>query len=135
LAGDVKTIEDMYHANGFQQVQVTSSVYDDYLGQMGRIAVKIHIAEGPQTLVGTLHIAGNHTVPADVLRANLSNVDGQPFSESNIAADRDSILTYYFNNGFPDAAFEYTANPLPGQPNHMELTYTIREGKQIFVDS
>jgi outer membrane protein insertion porin family len=134
LASDVKTIEDLYRGNGFQQVEVTSAVHDNYLGQMGRIAVEIHVAEGPQTLVGSLHIAGNSTIPEDVLRANLSNVEGQPFSESNISADRDSILTYYFNNGFPDAAFEYAAKPAPGQPNRMDLTYTIREGQQFFVD-
>jgi outer membrane protein insertion porin family len=134
LARDVKAIEDLYRANGFQQVKVTPAVNDNYLGQMGRIAIGIHIDEGPQTLVGTLHIAGNRAISDQVLLANLSNVEGQPFSEANIASDRDSILTYYFNNGFPDAAFEYTATPAPGRPNRMNLTYTIREGQQFFVD-
>jgi len=134
VANDVQTIEGLYHANGFQQVKVTSAVHDNYLGQMGRIAIDIHIDEGPQTLVGALHIVGNHTVPDAVLRSGLSNVEGQPFSDSNIAADRDSILTYYFNNGFPDAAFDYTVKPEPGQPNRMNLTYTIREGQQFFVN-
>ena len=134
LAGDVATIENLYHANGFQQVKVTPAVHDNYLGQMGRIAVEIHIDEGPQTLVGTLHIAGNRAIPEQSLRANLSNVEGQPFSEANIASDRDSVLTYYFNNGFPDAAFDYAATPAPGQPDRMDLTYTIREGQQFFVN-
>jgi outer membrane protein insertion porin family len=134
LASDVKAIEDLYHANGFQQVDVTSTMHDNYLGQMGRIAVDIHIAEGPQTLVGSVQIVGNRAVSDEALRANLSNLQGQPFSEANIAADRDSILTYYFNNGFPDAAFEYVATPMPGQPNRMNITYTIREGQQFFVD-
>lgn len=134
LAGDVGAIEDLYRANGFQQVKVAAAVQDNYMGQMGRIAVAVHIEEGPQTLVGTLHIAGDHTIPEQILRANLSNVEGQPFSEANIAADRDSILTYYFNNGFPDAAFDYTATPAAGEPNRMNLTYSIREGQQFFVD-
>jgi len=134
LAGDVATIENLYHANGFQQVKVTPAVHDNYLGQMGRIAVEIHIDEGPQTLVGTLHIAGNRAIPEEALRANLSNVEGQPFSEANIASDRDSVLTYYFNNGFPDAAFDYAARHAPGQPDRMDLTYTIREGQQFFVN-
>lgn len=134
LAGDMATIENLYHANGFQQVKVTPAVHDNYLGQMGRIAVEIHIDEGPQTLVGTLHIAGNRAIPEEALRANLSNVEGQPFSEANIASDRDSVLTYYFNNGFPDAAFDYAARHAPGQPDRMDLTYTIREGQQFFVN-
>lgn len=134
LASDVSAIEDLYRANGFEQVKVTSSVQDNYLGQMGRIAVAIHVVEGPQTLVGTLRIVGDRTIAEPVLRSNLSNVEGQPFSEANIAADRDSILTYYFNNGFPDAAFDYTTTPAPGTPNRMNLVYSIREGQQFFVD-
>ncbi|HSB75464.1 MAG TPA: BamA/TamA family outer membrane protein, partial [Terriglobales bacterium] len=120
--------------NGFQQVQVTSTTHDNYMGQMGRIVIDIHVAEGPQTLVGALHLAGNRTIPEDVLRSNLSNIEGQPFSEANIAADRDALLTYYFNNGFPNAAFDYTVTPAPGQANRMNVTYTIREGQQFFVD-
>lgn len=134
LAGDVDAIQNLYHANGFQQVKVTPAVHDNYLGQTGRIAIDIHIDEGPQTRVGRLRIVGNKTVPEQDLLPNLSNVEGQPFSQANIAADRDALLTYYFNNGFPDAAFEYTAQPEPGAPDRMDLAYTIREGQQFFVD-
>jgi outer membrane protein insertion porin family len=134
LASDVRAIEDLYHANGFQQVKVTPSVHDNYLGQTGRIVIDIQIDQGPQTLVGALHIVGNKTVPEQNLLPNLSNVEGQPFSDANIAADRDSILTYYFNNGFPNAGFEYLAKPEAGDARRMDVTYTIREGQQFFVD-
>ena len=38
---------------------------------------------------------------------------GEPFSEANIAADRDTILSYYYNNGYPDATFDWTQTPGP----------------------
>ena len=38
----------------------------------------------------------------------LSIIDGQPFSDVNVAQDRDLILNYYFNRGFPDVKLEAT---------------------------
>jgi len=59
---------------------------------------------------------------------------GEPFSEYYIAEDRDNLLNYYFNRGFPEATFEVVANPIPGQVDRMDVTFTIREGKQVFVN-
>src|SRR5262249_812362 len=49
-----------------------------------------------------------------------------------IADDRDIILNYYFDNGFPNATFDAAAKPAP--ENHMDVTYTIHEGARIFVN-
>ena len=35
------------------------------------------------------------------LLSKLSSAEGQPFSEFNVAVDRDTILAEYFDNGFP----------------------------------
>jgi outer membrane protein insertion porin family len=43
-------------------------------------------------------------------------------------------MNYYFNHGFPEATFEATANPIPGESNRMSVTFSIQEGKQVFVD-
>jgi len=134
LNGDIRDLEDLYRANGFQQVRITSDVEDNYRGQLNAVAVSLHIEEGPQTLVGALHITGNQTFPEDQIRSSINTGEGQPFSESRIAEDRDIILNYYFNHGFPNAAFEALAKPTPGEPNRMDVTYTIREGEQFFVD-
>src|SRR5437899_12245697 len=64
----------------------------------------------------------------------LNTSPGQGFSQTRIAEDREIILNYYFNHGFPDASFEASAQPAPGDPNHMDVTFTIHEGKQVFVD-
>ena len=132
LNSDVRGLDNLYRTNGFQQVNVTSSVLDNYQGQQNTIAVEIMIEEGPQTLVGALHIEGNKQVPEDQFPP-LNTSPGQPFSESNIASDRDILLNYYFNNGFPDATFEAAAKPSPDKPNHMDISYTIHEGEQVSV--
>ena len=133
LNDDVHGLENLYRTNGFQQVKVTSNVVDNYDGQANTLAVEIMIDEGAQTLVGKLHIEGDHIIPEDQFPP-LNTATGQPFSESNIASDRDILLNYYFNHGFPDATFEAAAKPDPVEANHMDVTFSIREGEQIFVD-
>ena len=134
LTNDISNIEDLYHGNGFQQVKVTPTVLDDYKGQEGHMAVAIQIEEGAQTTVASLQILGNRTIPDEQLRGKLYNVNGEPFSESNIASDRDAILTEYFNSGFPKATFEYSTTPSQSGPNQIDVTYTIVEGERFYVD-
>jgi outer membrane protein assembly complex protein YaeT len=98
------------------------------------MAVFITIEEGPQTLVTSLTILGTKVVSPDQLRELLTTVEGQPYSETNVAQDRDSVLNYYFNRGFPDAVFSWVAKPAPNDPKKESVTYTIEEGPQVFID-
>jgi outer membrane protein assembly complex protein YaeT len=134
LASDIRGLEALYRAQGFAQVKITSNLIDSYAGVQNQLAVQLQVDEGPQTLVGALHLIGNNRRPAEALRDLLYTQEGQPFSEYYISNDRDSILNDYFNHGFPNAGFEASATPMEGQPNRMDVTFTIHEGDQIFVD-
>jgi outer membrane protein insertion porin family len=134
LAADVRGFENTYRANGFEKVKITSEVIDDYQGHENNEAVKINIEEGPQTLVGSFHIIGNVTFSAAQLEGEINTAPGQPFSDFRIAQDRDNILNYYFNRGFPRATFEATATPIPNEPNRMDVTFLISEGERVFVN-
>ena len=134
LSSDARNTEELYQANGFREVKVKPEVIDDFDGVVAQLGVILEIEEGPQTLVGALHVLGNFTIPEDQLVPLLSTVDGQPFSEFNVAADRDSVLNFYFNHGFPRATFEAAYTPLHNQPNRMDVTYTIHEGEEFFVN-
>jgi outer membrane protein insertion porin family len=79
-------------------------------------------------------MVGDTTFSKAELSPHLNTAAGEPFSEYYVAEDRDNILNYYFNRGFPDATFEAEANPTPGQSDRMDVTFTIQEGKQVFVD-
>jgi outer membrane protein insertion porin family len=135
LSSDVHGLEDLYRANGFEQVKITGTVNDDYQGHENDLALRILVGEGPQTLVGAFHMEGNQAFTEAQLTSFINTAEGQPFSEFDIAQDRDNLLNYYFNHGFPQATFEATAQPIPGQPNRMDVTFKIREGEQVFVDN
>jgi outer membrane protein insertion porin family len=134
LNDDIHGLEYLYLNNGFQQVKITGNVEDDYRGRKNELAITIQVNEGPQTLVRKLQIVGNSNFTEDQLRANITTAEGQPFSDFNVAQDRDTLLNYYFNRGFPNATFEASAKPLAGEPNHVDVTFSIHEGEQIFVD-
>jgi len=134
LNADIHGIEDVYRANGFQQIKITSNVIDDYHGHENDLALEILVDEGPQTLVGAFRMEGIHAFSEEQLAAHINTAKGEPFSEFNIAQDRDNLLNYYFNHGFPHASFEAAAQPMPGEPNRMDVTFKIHEGDQVFVD-
>jgi len=62
----------------------------------------------------------------------LQSLPGQPFSEVNGAIDRDNVLDWYYNRGYPNATLEWSFTP--GQEsNRMDLKYTVAEGERKFV--
>ena len=134
LNRDLDNIRDLYRTNGFESVKVTGGFRDDYEGRVGRVAVFIRIEEGPQTLVSSLTITGNSVITEDQLRPLLTSTEAQPYSETNVAQDRDSVLNYYFNHGFLDAVFTATAKPVEGDATREAVSYAIQEGPQVLVD-
>jgi outer membrane protein assembly complex protein YaeT len=134
LNRDMESIRDLYRANGFLQVNTYAEVQDDYLGKHGQMGVILHIEEGPQTLVKDLSIVGATTFTISELQSLLANVPEQPFSDANMAADHDTLVNFYFNRGFPDVTMTYAAQPAPGEPTRMVVTYTIHEGERVYVN-
>lgn len=132
LERDVDGIRDLYHANGFREVEVTSREIDDYMGQTGHIGILIEIQEGPQWFVSKLDLEGVSTDDRAALVLILHSTQGQPYSELNVASDRDAILDFYYNNGYPQATFEFTSTP-PAEPHSMDLKFTVVPGPREYV--
>ena len=133
LKSDVTTLEGLYRASGFRQIQIQTKVDDNYRGAQNKLAVYIHIEEGLRTRVGELHVVGTQKVSLNEL-PELSTQPGQPYSEQDLANDRERILNFYFDHGFPNAALEITSKPSEHQPNREDVTYTIQEGERFTVN-
>ncbi len=133
LKGDLATLEGLYRSSGFRQVKIQSKVDDDYEGSANRLAVHIQIDEGVRTRVGELHVLGTQKVAVSEL-PETSTQPGQPYSEQDLANDRERILSYYFDHGFPNAALEIITKPSDHEPNREDVTYTIQEGDRFMVN-
>ncbi len=133
LKADADNIQALYVSNGFRAVNVQTKVDDNYEDRENHLAVHIRIDEGPQTLVGKFEVMGNEKITTRSL-PELNTAEGQPYSEQNLASDREAILNYYFNHGFENAALDITVNPSNRQPNREDVAYIIHEGTQTFVN-
>jgi outer membrane protein insertion porin family len=134
LARDEESIRNLYQSNGYRDVTVTNEVlHHDLPGQQsGSVTILIQIHEGPQYLISKLTVNGIEHLDKKRILALLSSTQNQPFSEYNVAVDRDAILGQYFENGFADAVFEWRAAP-GAQAHRIDLEYVITEGSQQFV--
>ena len=131
LKNDVSSIKALYLSNGFRDAKIETKVDDNYQDAANHVAVHIDIDEGPQTLVGTLRIVGNQKLDARQF-PELSTGQGQPYSEQNLASDREAILNDYFNHGFSNATLDIITQPCAAQPRRRYLQ--IQEGEQFFVN-
>jgi outer membrane protein assembly complex protein YaeT len=132
LRRDEQSIASLYQSNGFRDVSLTHKIEDGYQGKPGRLAVYISIEEGPQYFIHSLDVQGIGKLDKKRVLSQLSSVEGQPFSEYNVAIDRDGILQQYSTRGFPNATFEWSSKPAP-DAHQVELTYVVHEGQQQFV--
>jgi len=132
LNRDVQAIQELYRSNGFRDAKVLPRVIRDDGGKAQNVAVALKIEEGPQILVGDLELSGVDLKLLDDVNALITSRSGQPFSTSGVAMDRDAILGYYFNNGYPEAIFD--AQIKPAEDNvHVNLKYVVNEGRRIFA--
>lgn len=132
LERDKEALIDLYKANGFRDVEVDSRMEMNYEGKARDLAVFVNIHEGPQWFVSELDIEGVDLRLIPTMEGLVQSAAGQPYSSFNVATDRDNILNYYFNNGYPEARFDYSATP-GAKPNTMMLRYTVQEGRRNFV--
>ncbi len=132
LARDVASIRALYSSNGFSEVVVDASIRNLGAGSRGGIVVRIDIQEGAQILIGDFAIAGNETVPESALRNYINADTGQPYSDSLVASDRNHLLTFYLNEGFPSPRFRAETVP-SGDGLEVALQYIIEEGRQAYI--
>jgi outer membrane protein insertion porin family len=132
LAQDCDSIAGLYRSNGFRDVEVKSRVVERYRGNANDIAVYVNIDEGAQWLVSKLDIEGASEGNRQAIEELLQSQPGQPFSEYNVAVDRDNILDYYYNQGYPDADFQWGYSE-SAEPRRVNLKFTITEGGRKFV--
>ncbi len=132
LKQDLRSVQNLYVANGFRDVKVASRIVDKYSGAPTHLAAFVTIEEGPQWRVAQLSIEGASASDAAFLRSRASSTPGQPYSSSTIAEDRDFILNFYYGRGYLHANFEFFETP-SNRSHEMDLRYVIVPGVQEYV--
>lgn len=129
LDHDVKAVKTLYQSRGFLEARVSPLVNERFENQPGRLFVTFDIEEGPQTKVGQLVL---RSLDADLekrFRASLLTRPGQPFSPARAQADRDSILSYFADQGYSRTTVSWNASPV-SSAHEVSLEYKIDSGSQ-----
>ena len=131
LRQSVTDIEAMYRDAGYENVKVDPQVVD----HDPDIDVTFQIVEGPQTLVDTLRIEGNKSIPFNELSPSwgLGLRSGAPFSPRRLSDDRSRILAAYIDRGYLTAEVKPTVTRHPDDPHRVEVTYSVAEHQQVRV--
>ena len=132
LDRDIEAIIALYRSNGFRDAKVVTQLRDDANSTTGDLDVQVSITEGTQWFVRSLAIDGATEEERAFFRTRLNSLEGQPYSDTNVLEDRDEVLTYYFNRGYPDATFEWSAQDT-GTPNQVDLHFVIKPGRRQYV--
>lgn len=132
LRKDVEAIQYLYRSNGFREVRVENEVEKNYSGSQNDVGVVLRIFEGPQWFVGAVEMEGVNLKDFEYVKTLLRTIPGQPFSETSLGADRDAILNFYYDSGFPEANLEYKVTP-GAEPNHLDVKFSVSEGRRNFV--
>src|SRR5712664_3553608 len=109
VESDARSMQLIYQANGFLDAQIVADIEDDYDGKEGDLFIHFRVQEGKQTRVASLSIEGVHAFKEEELLRVIDSSRGQPYSEFGVNTERDNILALYYNEGFPEASFTYTA--------------------------
>ncbi|HEY6361785.1 MAG TPA: POTRA domain-containing protein [Vicinamibacterales bacterium] len=133
------SIRNVYRARGFTRamVQVTRALLpgaetprpaDDQ-----RVEITVKVAEGPRTLVGAIEFEGNTVFTDDQLRGMATTAPNRPFSEVDVASDRDRIDLEYRNRGYESVVVD-PAPTLAENDTRANVRFAINEGAQVIVD-
>ena len=137
LGAGVARLRNAYLARGHALVKVepAESVAAPAAsgGGDGRVNVTVRVTEGPRTIVRAVAFKGAMAVPEATVGGVVLLAPGRPFSESELAADRDRIDLEYRNRGYNQVAVR---SEVTGAENdtQADVTFVIDEGPQVLVD-
>src|SRR6202790_3994893 len=117
VESDAQSMRALYQANGFLEAKVDAVTLDNFKSKTGDLAIQFNIQEGKQTRVASLKLEGVHAFKEEELLGDVASTPGQPYSDFNVATDRDVILALYFNQGFPEANFTSKADRVAPEAN------------------
>ncbi len=127
---DRAAIQSLYQNRGFADVNVSEIETRPLAGE--GVELVVTISEGTEYRVNQVSIKGVNIVPEGEVLGQLKMNAGQLFTPKGMGDDLKAIRDFYGSRGYVDM----TAVPevLPAGPGAVNLTYSIDEGVQSYIN-
>ena len=131
LKRSAASVTTIYRNAGFAKVKVTPVVTD----HDPDIDIAFQIEEGPQAKVHSLVTFNGKDEPVRLrgTRRPLQLGEGKPYSPHLLETDRNQILAWYLNHGFPNAQFDSKVSAYDGDADSVDVVYKVDEGREVKV--
>jgi outer membrane protein assembly complex protein YaeT len=129
LDRSVQALTTLYRSRGFSEVKISPSLNPDYQGQPNELFVTFEIQEGSQTHVRNFTLTGLDASAEEQLRTSLLTSQGKPYSPARVQTDRNTILSYLNNRGYPQASVDWRASE-PTPQHEADVAFQVSEGRQ-----
>ena len=135
LGAGVARLRDAYLARGHALVKVepAEAVTAPSGSGDGHVNVTVRVTEGPRTVVRAVAFEGTKALSESTVRGFVQLAPGRPFSESEVAADRDRIDLEYRNRGYDQVAVR-SETMRAENDTQADVRYFVDEGPQVLVD-
>ncbi len=135
LKADVEAVRSLYLDKGYSDVSVSASFVP--ADKDNTVRAVFTVVEGTPTTIKEIHFSGNTFASESTLRGLMKTkaqflFDSGVFQESKLEEDKASIVSYYNDHGFVDAAIEKVTRDVQSQGgrNYLVLTLYVKEGDQ-----
>lgn len=137
LQAGIDAVRDAYRGRGFTRVSMDPVVSvlppADGRGADRHVQVTVTINEGPRTVVAAIFLQGNTVLTEGQVRALMTTAPGRPYSELQVAQDRDRIQLEYLNRGYQSVVVDPHVT-LSENDTRADIRIVISEGPQVIVD-
>jgi outer membrane protein insertion porin family len=131
LKQSVSNLEALYRDKGYESAKVSVQV----VAHESKLAVGFEIQEGEQTLVDTVEITGNISIPQEELTAvqGFQLRPGGSYSARRLSEDRNRISATYLNHGYLNAEVKATITRRSDNRQRVIVAYAINEHQRVSV--
>lgn len=139
LDKSVQELKRQYVARGKYAVEVKATVKEL---ERNRVAVSFDVDEGSASKIREINFVGNHVYSDSELRDIMQLTTpgwftwfskNDQYSKQKLAADMESIRTFYMNSGYMDFTIESTQVSISPDKKDIYITLNIFEGEKYTV--
>ncbi|PIR25691.1 MAG: outer membrane protein assembly factor BamA [Deltaproteobacteria bacterium CG_4_10_14_0_2_um_filter_43_8] len=130
-ATDLNTVEENLKALGYTDAQV-EAWKTNHPKMNFPISITIPVNPGDQITLGTISFEGNNSFKAKKLKTILKYLEEDVFYEPNLLREKQSLLIFYADNGYPYAEIKERFSIDP-ETQKAAVVYEIHEGKPAII--